>query len=157
MPWHREFSRNEGGCSSCLEHGRCHGLCPYPGAGAGPLGVRFFGVGSKSGCSQRLNFLMFFGHFAGSFCEPVLDDKVFHLVGEVSVSRLVAESKVNASPKTQYIWILSVYICSLVCHSHIYYITPAVYSVQNVDVGIQDHISIKASTVATGQVFQKST
>ena len=41
-------------------------------------------------------------------------------LGEVSVSRLVAESKVNASQKTLYIWILSVYICSLVRRSQIY-------------------------------------
>ena len=85
MPWRREFSRNEGGCSSCLEHGRCHGLCPYPGAGAGPVGVRIFWcrveVSLLSKMEKHLGFLMFFGHFTGSLCEPVLDDKVFHLVG----------------------------------------------------------------------------
>lgn len=104
MPWRREFSRNEGGCSSCLEHGRCHGLCPYPGAGAGPyLGARFFGVGSKSGCFQRWKntwvFWCFLATLLGVCVNRFWTTRFSTWLGEVSLSRLVAESKVNAPQK----------------------------------------------------------
>ena len=104
MPWHREFSRNEGGCSSCLEHGRCHGLCPYPGAGGGAL----FG-GSVFWCRAEVRLLSkmektwvfwcFLATLLGVCVNRFWTTRFSTWLGEVSVSGLVAESKVNAPQK----------------------------------------------------------
>ena len=74
-----------------------------PERGRGLWGLGFFGVGSKSGCFQRWKstwvFWCFLATLLGVCVNRFWTTRFSTWLGEVSVSRLVAESKVNAPQK----------------------------------------------------------